>query len=172
MSRRTLSFVAAVLTALTVASSTWAADAVVPKPGVFAGPTSQHSLRASVKVTSVGERRTAGLNIAVQVQCVSENGSAPVLVSLLSNGVVSGVDGNLGNPVAVKRGKFSLKRTIPFGAGGTVKAAVSGKFKTATKLVGTVSLTEGTLPFAPGATCASGKVTFAAKRSGGPPAKR
>jgi hypothetical protein len=147
-----------------------AATPVTPKIGWFEAPTtSQHNIYAAgVKVAKVGKRLSVGLNTGVEIHCT--NGGPVVGLLLRTKNTVPGEPGgNLGNPLPLKNGKFSLERTLPFTGGGTIKADVSGSFKSATKVVGAISLSEGKVPYAPELTCSSGKVTYIAKYVKGQP---
>lgn len=164
MGRRTSSFiVAAVFALVAVTATAFATKPINPRLGWFEGPTSEEGPhRAAVKVVKVGDRRAVGLNIGIEIKCTGEGEPLIQGVSLTTKNLVSwDPKGNMGGPVPVENGKFSRKRTLSFEAL-TIKAEVSGTFKSASKVVGAVSLSEGKVSYAPGVTCASGKVTFTA----------
>ncbi len=151
MKRRALSFTAVLLLVGLVGAEA-AAKAPVPRVGWYEGKTSQHDelLAAGVRVIGRGGNLTVGLNMGIEVKCPRRT----AMTLSTTRTVVGKSDGALGAPVRLGRNAtFALNRTVPRGVGGSMRVRIVGRFRSATKVTGTILLSEVEDEAAPEASC-------------------
>ncbi len=160
--KRCLFAVIALVGALAVATAA-IAKPITPSSGPFSGSTSQKQ-ETALSVSKAGAGRKVELkSISVEFSCNFQGATLPVGTSFSSK---SFKENEKGLPLPVKNGKFSYKGPLYTG---TPQPTIdfSGSFKSATKVVGKVSLTGLTAEAEPGLTgnCQAATLTFNAKHS-------
>ena len=162
MKRRALGVVVTMLVVLTGADIAPAKTPLVPKTGWYEGGTSQHSsfFKSRVRVSKQSGRLTVELNIGVEVKCLGPAGITLDTAHRI-NGKQSGVLG--ASPRLRQNATFSLVRTIPYSVRGSMRVAINGRFRSPTRVTGTISLSEIESPAFPDVDCSGvQKITFTA----------
>jgi hypothetical protein len=142
------------------------AKPITPSSGPFSGSTSQKA-ETTLGVSKAGAGRKVELkSMSINFSCnFPESTGVPITVPFSSK---TFKENEKGLSLPVKNGKFSYKGPIYIGSG-TKQPTIdfSGSFKSATKVVGKVSLTAFTVEPEPGftGTCEAATVTFNAKHS-------
>lgn len=194
MRRMFLSLAATIAVTLVAAMASFAAMPISPKPGPYEGPTSQTAAssgyyKAGFKVLGSGKRKRVAMNVGMETHSnVREGCKAGSFSFRTANLVPDHKSGSFfPSPLPIKNGGFSATRTYhEKGADGkamVLTVEISARFRSRTKLAGTLSIEGKPLPRPKGkldweeealeelyegqGLCAKGKVSFTAKRLSG-----
>ncbi|HEY1855006.1 MAG TPA: hypothetical protein VGG40_10500 [Solirubrobacterales bacterium] len=163
MGGRTLGLAFVLVLAGLAVAAVAGAKPVTPSSGPFSGSTSQ-KLTTTLAVSKAGAGRKVELkSISIEFSCSSPEGTLPLNTTLSSKAFK---EHEKGLPMPVRSAKFSYKGPLYIGlTHPTIQFA--GTFKSAEKVVGTLSVTAFTTEPEPGfiSTCGATKLSFNAKHA-------